>query len=60
MYNIKSGTLYYLAILIKVYSERFAWQRAKQGFSPITGLEWPRGFQEVKVPSLRDNGTGWW
>jgi len=26
--------------------------------SPITGLEWPRGFQEVKVP--RFNGTGWW
>ena len=19
-----------------------------------------RGFQEVKVPRLRDNGTGWW
>jgi len=26
----------------------------------ITGLEWPRGFLEVKVPRLRDNGTGWW
>jgi len=22
--------------------------------------EWPRGFQEVKVPRFRDNGTGWW
>jgi len=20
----------------------------------------PRGFQEVKVPRFRDNGTGWW
>ena len=20
----------------------------------------PRGFQGVKVPSLRDNGPGWW
>jgi len=20
----------------------------------------PRGFQEVKVPRLHDNGTGWW
>ena len=20
----------------------------------------PRGFQEVKVPKFRDNGTGWW
>jgi hypothetical protein len=28
--------------------------------SRITGLEWPRGFQEVKVPRLHDNGTGWW
>ena len=24
------------------------------------GLEWPRGFQEVKVPRFHDNGTGWW
>jgi len=22
--------------------------------------EAPRGFQEVKVPRLRDNGPGWW
>jgi hypothetical protein len=28
--------------------------------SPITGLDRTRGFQEVKVPRLRDNGTGWW
>jgi len=24
------------------------------------GPEGPRGFQEVKVPRYRDNGTGWW
>jgi len=24
--------------------------------SPITDLEWPRGFQEVNVPRLHDNG----
>ena len=24
------------------------------------GLEWPRGFQEDKVPRFHDNGTGWW
>ena len=24
------------------------------------GLEWLRGFQEVKVPRFHDNGTGWW
>jgi hypothetical protein len=28
--------------------------------SSVTGLEWPRGFQEVKVPRFLDNGTGWW
>ena len=28
--------------------------------SSVAGLEWPRGFQEVKVPRFRYNGTGWW
>jgi len=28
--------------------------------SPVTGLEWPRGFQEVKVPTFHDNCTGRW
>jgi hypothetical protein len=28
--------------------------------SPIKGLEWPRGFQEIKVPRFHENGTGWW
>jgi hypothetical protein len=28
--------------------------------SPVTDLEWPREFQEVKAPRFRDNGTGWW
>jgi hypothetical protein len=28
--------------------------------SPVTGLEWPRGFQEVKVPRFLESGTGWW
>ena len=28
--------------------------------SPVTGLQWPRGFQEVKVPRFHDNGTGRW
>jgi hypothetical protein len=27
--------------------------------SPITGLEWPRGFQEVKVPRFHDSSAGW-
>jgi len=25
-----------------------------------TGLNRPKGFQEVGVPRFRDNGTGWW
>ena len=28
--------------------------------SPVTGPEWPRGFQEVKVPRFHANSTGWW
>ena len=28
--------------------------------SPVTGLEWPRVFQVLKVPRFHDNGTGWW
>ena len=28
--------------------------------SPVTGLEWSRGFQEVMVPRFHDNGTGRW
>jgi hypothetical protein len=28
--------------------------------SPVTGLEWARGFQEFKVLRFHDNGTGWW
>jgi len=28
--------------------------------SPVTDLEWPTMFQEVKVPRFHDKGTGWW
>jgi hypothetical protein len=28
--------------------------------SPVTGLGWPTGFQQVKVPRFHDNGTGRW
>jgi hypothetical protein len=28
--------------------------------SPVTGLEWPRGFQEIKAPRFLDNETVWW
>jgi hypothetical protein len=32
----------------------------KKESSTVTGIEWPGGFQEVKVPRFLDNGTGWW
>ena len=28
--------------------------------SPVTGLEWPRGFQEIKFLRYQDNDTGRW
>ena len=34
----------------------FPVSKVKQ-LSPVTGTEWPRGFQEVKVPRFHDNGT---
>jgi hypothetical protein len=27
--------------------------------SPVRGLGWPRGFQEVKFPRFHDKGTVW-
>ena len=46
--------------------ERYNWRGDKNSeppdykSSPVTGLEWRRRFQEVKVPRFHDNGTGWW
>ena len=34
--------------------------RAKGKGVPLQARRGPRGFQEVKVPSFRDNSTGWW
>jgi hypothetical protein len=28
--------------------------------SPLTDLEWPRGFQEFKVTRFLENVRGWW
>jgi hypothetical protein len=37
------------------------YEEGKKGKAvPITGLDRPRVFQEVKVPRFRDNGAGWW
>jgi len=34
--------------------------KVEKGKAVLLYLEWPRGFQEVKVPRFHDNGTGWW
>jgi hypothetical protein len=34
--------------------------KVKVKISPVTGLEWPRVFQEVKVPRFHENGIGRW
>ena len=34
--------------------------KVKGKSSPVTGLDMPRGLQEVKVPRFRDSGTVWW
>jgi len=55
---------HYITFKTEIIKE--CWSVALKGWSiyifctPVTGLEWPRSFQEVKVPRFRDNGTGWW
>jgi hypothetical protein len=55
-----SFTVSHLIIMIQVQFLSTLLHKGKRYSSPITGLEWPRWFQEVKVPRLHDNGTGWW
>jgi hypothetical protein len=65
--NVSDKTLAYLTDLksttYRVVPDLYHTELTKHNeykSSPITGLEWPRGFQEVKVLRLHDNGTGWW
>jgi len=46
--------------MLKYTLNTFHLRSKKRYSSPVTGLEWPRGFQEVKVPRFHDNGTGCW
>jgi hypothetical protein len=43
-----------------MFMHKLKYVRKPMCSSPVTGLEWPRGFQEVKVPRFHDNGTGRW
>ena len=44
-------------LLIALTTQRGGFDKVN---SPVTGLEWPTGFQEVKVPRFHNSGTGWW
>jgi len=63
-YVAAAGTVLYMARtdvfskkLPAVFARDVLYSTVKS--SPVTGLERPRGFQEIKVPRFRDNGTGW-
>ena len=49
----------YIYRYIYIYIYTIAWpltgRKGGSTCSPVTGLEWPRGFQEVKVPRFHDN-----
>jgi len=45
---------------VEMLPEPYIRQCNKAKSSPVTGLEWPREFQEVNVPRSHENGTGWW
>ena len=58
MLLLKFGILYLCCASRLSYL--FCISHGKRKRSPVTGLELPRGFQEVKVPRFHDNGTGMW
>ena len=47
-------------IFFLITKYKFVLCKGKGNAVPFTGLEWPRGFQEVKVPRSHDNSTRWW
>jgi hypothetical protein len=48
--------------LIKMYFGKAVPLQARRGPEGSRKLRFlgPKEFQEVKVPTFRDNGTGWW
>jgi len=50
----------YNSIFICSYLQNVIKVKIFKAISPITGMDRPRGFQEVKVPRFQNNGTGWW
>jgi len=41
-------------------TQKIGWKLILKGKAVPLQAEMPRGFQEVKVPRLRDNGPEWW
>jgi len=48
---------FFITLVLFFFEEEYELYLVNQ-ISPVTVLEWPRGFQEVKVPRFHDNGTG--
>ena len=59
MLNVFTDIDYFIAKTVKSENSSDKKSTVKQ-ISPVTGLEGPRGFQEVMVPRFHDNGTGRW
>jgi hypothetical protein len=54
-------SLFNKSLLNPVHNPPLYYVRLKKGLgSPVTGPEWPRGLQEVKVPRFHDSGTELW
>jgi hypothetical protein len=60
LYYMDQHFLVFVNIILMIAVEADTSRQYKEGRSPGTGLEWPRGFQEVKVPRFHDNSIGWW
>ena len=68
MYHSATITIvkFYNKVITVKYKEaepknvKYPGKKLKKKISPVTGLEWTRGFQEVKVLRFHNNGTGRW
>jgi hypothetical protein len=57
------GLQFFIQLLKKQFPSISKLKKSKslcKKISPVRGLEWARGFQEVKVPRFHYNGTGLW
>jgi hypothetical protein len=50
----------WMSKIVLLHRQRYVNDYKKGKAFPLQAWEWPRVFQEVKVPRFHDNGTGWW